>query len=376
MNISPKRTNFISIQHSHGVACEGYHQTAVRTGYEQIVGSRNSDLFCFIAKKPGKVISLNDSGVVVEYNTGEKIGVELGRRYGSAAGLTIPHDVVPNVVLGQEFSDGDCIAYNKGFFEPDVLNPKQVIWKSSMLVKTVLLESTDTLEDSSAISSRISRQLRTQITSIRTIVVSFEQEIHRLVKAGDSLEYESILCVIEDAVTAGSGLIDSETLDTLQVLSSQTPQAKSKGVVERVEIYYNGDREDMSESLEALTDISDKQISRRMRSMGRKPFTGSVDENFRIENEPLNLDTAAIRIYITSDVDAGTGDKGVFANQLKTVFGRVYEDNVRTESGTPIDAVFGALSVDDRIVTSPFVIGTTTTLLKVIGEKAVEIYES
>lgn len=372
----PKRTNFISIQHSHGVACEGYHQTAVRTGYEQIVGSRNSDLFCFIAKKPGKVISLNDSGVVVEYNNGEKIGVELGRRYGSAAGLTIPHDVVPNVVLGQEFSDGDCIAYNKGFFEPDVLNPKQVIWKSSMLVKTVLLESTDTLEDSSAISSRISRQLRTQITSIRTIVVSFEQEIHRLVKAGDSLEYESILCVIEDAVTAGSGLIDSETLDTLQVLSSQTPQAKSKGVVERVEIYYNGDREDMSESLEALTDISDKQISRRMRSMGRKPFTGSVDENFRIENEPLNLDTAAIRIYITSDVDAGTGDKGVFANQLKTVFGRVYEDNVRTESGTPIDAVFGALSVDDRIVTSPFVIGTTTTLLKVIGEKAVEIYES
>ena len=146
-------------------------------------------------------------------------------------------------------------------------------------------------------------------------------------------------------------------------------------MIERIEVFYHGEREDMSDSLGALVDISDKQIASRNRSVGRKAFTGSVDENFRIENEPLALDTAAIRVYITSDVDAGVGDKGVFGNQMKTVFGRVF-DGVESRSGVQIDAIFGAVSVDNRIVSSPFIIGTTNTLLKVIGRKVVEAYKS
>jgi hypothetical protein len=169
--------------------------------------------------------------------------------------------------------------------------------------------------------------------------------------------------------------LDSETLDTLRVLSKQSPQAKVRGVVERVEMYYNGEREDMSASLQALADLSDKAITARLRSTGKKVLNGSVDENFRIDNEPLLLDTAAIQIYITSDVPAGVGDKGVFGNQMKSVFGRVYEE-VRTERGEEVDSIFSAASIDNRIVMSPFVIGTTNTLLKVLGDKMVQAYES
>lgn len=61
---------------------------------------------------------------------------------------------------------------------------------------------------------------------------------------------------------------------------------------------------------------------------------------------------------------------------MKTVFGRVFGDSVKTESGKPIDAIFGAKSIDDRIVSSPVIIGTTTTLLDVIGKKMVEAYRS
>lgn len=61
---------------------------------------------------------------------------------------------------------------------------------------------------------------------------------------------------------------------------------------------------------------------------------------------------------------------------MKSVFGGVFEGNVRTESNRKIGAIFGAKSVDDRIVLSPYVIGTTNTLLDVIGQKAVEAYES
>jgi hypothetical protein len=117
-------------------------------------------------------------------------------------------------------------------------------------------------------------------------------------------------------------------------------------------------------------------MAKRHKSAGRKGFTGSTDEGFRVDGEPLALDTVAIQIYITADVSAGVGDKGVFANQMKTVFGKVMENELKTESGTVIDCVFGYKSVYDRIVNSPAIIGTTTTLLDVIAKRAVAAYKS
>jgi hypothetical protein len=46
------------------------------------------------------------------------------------------------------------------------------------------------------------------------------------------------------------------------------------------------------------------------------------------------------------------------------------------ESGVKIGAVFGAKSVADRIVSSPELIGPTTTLLSVVAAQAVESYKS
>jgi len=371
-----KRANFASIQQAHGMACGGYHQAQVRTGYEQVIPYRVGPTYTVMAKKNGQVTSLNATGIIVTYADGETLGVEIGRKYGNAAGLTIPHEIVTTLKLGDTFNAGDPIAYNSGFFEPDFFNPKQIVWKCSTNSKTALLESTDTLEDSCAISVRLSNKLRTKITKLRTIVVNFDQQVHRVAKVGDKVEYDSILCMIEDAVTASSGVLDESTIDTLRVLTAQAPQAKILGTVERVEVFYHGEKEDMSPTLRALATESDHKLTARLRSQGKKVFNGSVDENFRVENDALQLDSAAINIYISTEVAAGVGDKGVFGNQLKTVFGRVFSENVRTETGTPIDSIFGAISVDNRIVMSPYLIGTTATLLNVIAKKAVEMYDA
>lgn len=59
---------------------------------------------------------------------------------------------------------------------------------------------------------------------------------------------------------------------------------------------------------------------------------------------------------------------------MKTVFSSVLESELKTESGEVIDAVFGRKSINDRIVLSPDLIGTTNTLLYVMGKRAVELY--
>lgn len=341
---------------------------------DEVIAHRTGDLFAFSARQDGVVVSVDETGMVIEYADGTRQGIELGRRYGAAEGATIPHEVITDLKPGEKFKAGDILSHNKGFFARDPLQPSQVIWKAGVIVKVVLLESTDTLEDSSAISQRVSNLLTTKVTKVKDIVVGFDQHIHRLVKAGQSVESEDILCIIEDSVSANAGLFDEESLDTLKLLGAQAPQAKAKGVVERIEVYYHGDKEDMSDSLRTVANASDRQLAARNKSQGKRIFSGQVDEGFRVDGDPLPFDTLCIRVYITGDNAAGVGDKGVFCNQMKTVFGSVMPKPWHTESGVEIDAVFGAKSVFDRIVTSPFLIGTTTTLLKVIGKKAVEAY--
>lgn len=370
----PKRVNFIAIQQGHGVACHGYHANAVRTGYEQVIAHRTSDLFATTAKKAGKVIGLTETGLLVEYEDGTKQGIELGRRYGNAEGATIPHELRAAVKLDQRFKVGDVLAYNEGFFEHDFLDPTQVVWKPGVTVKVALMEGPLTLEDSSAISKKTSKLLMTKTTKVREIIVDFKQSVSQLVKVGQAVSSEDILCVIEDDTTARNELFDKAAADTLRVLQAQTPQAKINGIVERIEVFYHGDKVDMTETLKALADSSDRQFAARQRSVGRKPLPGQVDDSYRSDGDSLMLDTLAIKVYITTDVMAGVGDKGVFANQMKTVFGDVLEHEVHTESGEEIGAIFGAKSIQARIVHSPDQIGTTTTCLDLLRERVVRAY--
>lgn len=50
------------------------------------------------------------------------------------------------------------------------------------------------------------------------------------------------------------------------------------------------------------------------------------------------------------------------------------EGTNETESGKPIHCIFGYQSVSNRIVNSATLIGTTTTLLKLITKEVIDIY--
>lgn len=365
----------MSIQQKHAVPClANYHQPIVRTGYESVLPHRTDELYAFTAKKPGKVRAIVDKGIIVDYEDGTSGGYELGRRFGNSQGLTIAHEIVTPLQVGDEINVGDPIVYNTGFFEPDFFDPKKIVWKNSIYVRTVLWESTKTLEDSSAISSRVAELLSTRVTKVKTVVLSFDQAISHLVKVGDDVSSDTVLCAIQDAVTANNKLFNEQSIETLKALSAQTPRANVRGKVEKVEVFYHGDKEDMSESVRELCDLGDSWLKKEAAAVGRKAYTGKVDGGFRIDNNPLGLDNVAVRIYITYVASSGIGDKVVFANQLKSCIGEVMEKPMTTEDGQEIDAVFGYRSLEARIVESPIIIGTTATLLLHIGRKAAEIY--
>lgn len=370
----PKRVNFISIQQSAGTFAKGYTASPLRTGYEQIVAHRTDDLFATTAKQSGVVTRVTPKSITVTYADGTTQSVELGRRFGTAAGSMFPHELKTALREGAKVDAGDCIAYNSHYFSLDPINPKQAIMKSGVLVKTAIMDTPDTLEDSSAISQRAAELLETRITKVRNIVVSFDQAIHNLVTVGEHVDVEDILCTIEDAVTAQNTLFDENSLDTLRLIAANTPKAKFRGTVEKIEVFYHGDIDDLSPGLQEVAVASDQRRRREAKELNRKFTSGRVDEGLRIDNNPLAFEHAVIRVYISGNIPAGVGDKGVFGNQLKTIFGRVMVGENKTVSGEDIDAIFGYESISARIVLSPELMGTTNTLLKVISKRVVDAY--
>lgn len=335
---------------------------------------RVDDMFAVTAEQDGEVTALNEKGMVVTYANGTTRSLALGRRFGKAASLVFPHQLETEFTLNQKMKKGDVLAYNARYFQPNLLAPGQVVWKGGLLVTTAIMENADTLEDSSVISARVAEELETELTTVRDIVVSFDQAVHGLVNVGDEVDIESILCTIEDAVTAENNLFDEQSLDMLRLLSANTPRAKYKGLVEKVEVFYHGEVDDMSASLGEIASSGDRERKRSARALQQPTMTGKVDSSTRIQGKPLPADNILIRIYITGPASAGVGDKAVFANQMKTVVGRVMSGENQTASGVPLDAIFSYQSISNRIVRSPELIGVCNSLLRLISKRVAKAY--
>lgn len=273
-----------------------------------MIGQRTGDLFCTTAKQHGKVINVTKDAMEVEYKDGSVQYIELGKRFGSAAGTVFPHSVVTGLSKGDTFKPGEAIAYNENFFTPDPLNPKEAIWKAGVMCKTALMEANDTFEDSAVISEETAEKLGTGITKVRYLFFDFDQTVRNLISEGASVDPESILCTIEDSVTADNDLFNEDTLDTLKLLSGNTPRAKYTGTIDRLEVLYYGDKEDMTDSLRKIADSADRKLGQKRKALGKKPVTGSVDDSIRIDNKVLELDTMVVKVYITNDVGATVGD--------------------------------------------------------------------
>lgn len=67
--------------------------------------------------------------------------------------------------------------------------------------------------------------------------------------------------------------------------------------------------------------------------------------------------------------------KLVFSNQLKSVVGRTWDEDVLTASGKEVHAMFGYTSISARIVASPQLMGTTYELLRIATREALKAYD-
>lgn len=335
------------------------------------------DLFAAAAKGKGKVASIKNNVITIAYDDPNipDEAIQLGKRFGAYSGHNVPHEVVTDLKVGDDVKPGDIVSFNKGFFKRDSLEPSQVNWMPGVQSWVALVEDPSTIEDSSRISYRLSQKLNTKDTYIKTIYVNFNQEVRNLVQVGEKVDLESLLCYLEEPLNSQADALDDDSIGLLASLSKVAPKAKHNGVVDNIEIIYNGDTEDMSETLRKLVEDYDAKQGRLSKALkGEVPPSGRVGQTVRIEGNILEADMVAIRVYITEDISAGTGDKGVICHQMKTVFNGVMSEPTYALDGTEIDVFFGYKSVEARTVHSVFIVGTLANFATALTKAAVEAY--
>lgn len=341
---------------------------------DETIAKRTGKMFAASAMDDGKVLSVSDDGILVQYADGTKAGFPLGRQYGKAEGSTYPHDLTTTLKAGDKFESGDVLTYNTKFFEPYLLDPKQVVLKTNRAVRTAFVESPETHEDSAALSLKASELFQVEVTKVRSYVVRFTQNLAEPVKVGEVVEPNTVLMVIEDEMSAGSRQYSDKSLDALKRLSSAAPRAELHGTVERIEVLYHGDKRDMSKSLRKLADASDARLIASAKSTGKPEVTGRVTEEYRVSGTPLELDHAEVRIYLSVKTPSGTGDKLVFGHQMKATIAEVLPYEIHTEDGEPVDALFSHKSPSARGALSIMMLCAYSTLLDALGKRVVKTF--
>lgn len=326
-----------------------------------------------MARDDGAVIDKTDAVLTVRYKDEEEVSVPIGSHYGTAEGTSYLHELVTPLNKGSRFKKGDPLSYNKLFFEPDWLDPSKIIFKTQMLVTTAMTETNEVHEDSCAISEKTSKRFSTNMIKTLPFVIDFNKNVLNIVKVGDEVDSDTRLFILSENEVDENNLSE-DTINMLKKIGSVSPKAKTRGVVDSVEVYYNGDLEDMTPSLRKIVNQSNKRLRERTKGSANPYKTGRVNSDYRVKGRNLMLDTLVIKIQIRVESPGIVGDKGVFAAQLKTVVADVFTYDMTTPSGEPVEALFGMRPTIKRIVNSPFLMGTTNRLLRKLSKKVTDVY--
>lgn len=348
----------------------------LRTGMEKVIHSRSGSMFSKVASRNGVVTDVTKTNITVKYDGDDESteSFEIGRVFGRWGGHYIPHELNSNVVKGQKIKEGDCIYYNSHYFTTDLTDNNNIIYKNHTLARTAFVENYDVYEDSAAMSKEFSNKMTSGLTHIRNIRLTSANTIKNLVKEGEDVTTDSILCTIHSS-QLNVGIFSEDVLSSLESISSLTPKAKYRGTVEKINIIYSTDLEELDDDLATVIRAADARLYRESKRLGRSVKNGKVDIGFKIDGVDMTPDDIVIQVHITESIGMTVADKIVLGNQLKATVGRYWNDDQTTEDGEKIDLLFSAQSVDNRIVLDAEKIGTTNTLLIELTKRFIESYD-
>lgn len=365
-----------STQQKHIVATEDSDRPLVTSGMHKLIPYEISDVFAIKAKDDGKVINIDEEAglLLVEYKNGKQDLFDISpyMNKNSTGGFYTLQPMEVIVKEGKNFSKGDILAKNNKFF--DGKDQGDISYNIGTLAKISLTQTDGTYEDSSMVTSTLSKRMATRINMKKVVTMGAKANLQYIVTEGQEVKTGDPLVIFENQFddTSVNDLLDSigdQFQEEIQDLTNKTVKSKYTGVITKIRVYYNNDINEYSNSLKKLINRLEKNS--KVRSDAIKNNSKNLYNGL-----PINLDVSQIQktdlgkingeefdgimfeIFTEYNDELSVGDKISFNTALKTVVSDVFPKGEEPYSefrpDEEISAFLSSLSVISRMTTDAF----------------------
>lgn len=384
MNDDTKRANFINIQCTHMMPTKRVDQSRVRTGYERLLGHQVSRDYVGVASQDGIVTVVDEEAGMVEvkYKDGNRDVFRIGHTYNEFENFEVDEHLVPVVKLGQKVKKNDIICYNRGFFNYDPITG-QTDFSIGIRANVALMETDQTLEDSVAISKRLSDAMTLYPIQTKYITLNRKSLVMDAKSVGEHVKVNDFLMIFDEDPIDGQeeamSNVDATTVAMLGELSRRTPRAGYEGKIINIDAYTGCKVSEMSPSVAKLFKkaIATKQARANIAkgSVRDTEFVPStiIPEGSKYKGVTFDKDTVVFVYRIQEALPQDKGDKMVVANQLKCTVAGVFTKPTMTAGGEEIDVIFSPCGICRRICMSPFITGVLSKTMEKVQDEFVAI---
>lgn len=365
------RLGMTSTQSKHIIPTETNDLPLISSGVEKTIAYQISDTFAIKAKNDGSITKIDNRNklLFVTYKDGSKdvFDIEPKLNKNSNGGFYAEQTLTLMFNEGDKFGKGDILAKNDGFFKED--NKGNISYVQGKLSKIAIHSGAGLYEDSSLITSSMSKKMASKITMKKPVSIGKKANIQFLVQEGQKIKTGQPLVIFEPefAESEINELLDkvgSEFSQDIEELTNKMVKSKYTGRVVKVNVFYNRPLNEFSPSVRKVIedyksryDRKTKAIEKVSKEIKNKSLSLDLPTTEMIDSDKIHgeeVDGLLLEIFVEYNDELSVGDKISFYTALKTVISDVIPTDkhpyTQDNKDEEIEAVLSPLSIVSRMV--------------------------
>ena len=361
--------NFVQTS-KHFMRTEKQGPLLITNGADEALPFLVSDTFAFKAKSNGKVVTITDDFMILEYKDGSRDFVSLDNNVmkNSSSGFYVTIKLSTKLKEGSTFKEGDIVAYDESSFCDSVGTTDNISYSLGPMTKFAIMNASEGYEDSAIVTAGLSEDLASDVVILehgRGFVIPKDADIFNFIKKGQFVKEGDELFTLQNAYD------DEEANALLRALKSDndvlsagrvTIKAGHTGIVEDIVIKRTVDIDELSPTLKKIVSDYEKNINLQKKVLKNNnvedvnhsiPDTGILPATGKLKSAQ---DSIYIEIYIKYHDKFGTGDKLIYGAAVKGVdaevipYGKEPRSSYRPDE--KVDSILAIGSLNARMVAS------------------------
>lgn len=337
---------------------------------ESAIAYQVSDDFVFKAKEKGKVIDIKEGFVVVQYESGKKEAIDLGKKVmkNSSNGFWIESEMKSRLKKGDTFDKNEILALDERWFKYNH-NDKGASMCIGTLCNIAILINYDLYEDSIPITQEFAEKMKFDVVEEQSFNIGKNAFVQSFPKVGDEVRIADPLVlydksfddpIVNKMLNAYRDLFNENTIQS----NMSSIKSEHSGVITKIEIICTCDLDELSPSLRTIVEDHYNTLGKRISVLDKHKNKDDVDSykcGQVLVEVPEKVETKygkvkgkyvgdgiRVSVYVKKANIAKKGDKLASFTALKGIISDVipkgYEP-IALETGTKIDASISPLAI-------------------------------